>query len=51
LFKSCESAIPGTTTIAIAIGTPLTILRLGGLFDDFALSRAAVSAISERARA
>jgi hypothetical protein len=33
LFKSCEPAIPGTTTIAIAIGTPLTILRLSGLFD------------------
>jgi len=33
LFKSCEPAIPGATTIAIAIGAPRTVLRLSGFFD------------------
>jgi hypothetical protein len=33
LFKSCEPAIPGAATIAIAIGTPRIVLRLSGFFD------------------
>jgi hypothetical protein len=33
LFKSCEPAIPGAATIAIAIGAPRIVLRHSGFFD------------------